>query len=80
MISITYDIQANFKVFSQSFQIKSNTYLHYINKIILLSELKDTTVEPRETSHFEFYAPGQDKEIVPLRESPIYLEDWIGLR
>ena len=37
-------------------------------------------VEPRETGHFEFYAPGQDKEILPLRESQIYLEDWIGLK
>ena len=37
-------------------------------------------VEPRETGHFEFYAPGQDKEILHLRESQIYLEDWIGLR
>ena len=41
---------------------------------------QDTVVEPRESSHFEFYAPGQDKELLPLRESQIYLEDWIGLK
>ena len=41
---------------------------------------QDVTVEPRESSHFEFYAPGQDKEILPLRESALYLEDWIGLK
>ena len=40
----------------------------------------DTEVEPRETSHFEFYVPGQDTAILPLRESRIYQEDWIGLR
>ena len=37
-------------------------------------------VEPRESGHFEFYVPGQDKEILPLRESQLYLEDWIGLK
>ena len=37
-------------------------------------------VEPRESGHFEFYIPGQDKEILPLRESQLYLEDWIGLK
>merc|ERR1712012_694104 len=40
----------------------------YKENLIKLENLVDTTVEPRETSHFEFYAPGQDKEIVPLRE------------
>ena len=39
---------------------------------------QDVTVEPNESSHFEFYVPGQDKEILPLRESQLYLEDWIG--
>ena len=34
------------------------------------------TVIPRETSHFEFYYPGSDTDIRPLRESPIYYEDW----
>ena len=41
---------------------------------------QDTVVEPRESSHFEFYVPGQDKEILSLRESQLYLEDWIGLK
>lgn len=30
--------------------------------------------------HFEFYTSGQDQVIQPLRESPIYKEDWIGLQ
>ena len=37
-------------------------------------------VEPRESSHFEFYTPGQADVILPLRESPLYTEDRIGLR
>ena len=50
-------------------------------------------VEPRESEHFEFYTPGQSDVILPLRfvlwrngshsyhrESPIYVEDRIGLK
>ncbi len=35
---------------------------------------------PKESSHFEFYLPGDAYQLLPLRESPLYLEDWIGLR
>merc|ERR1719219_1923027 len=41
---------------------------------------EDTTVEPIETQHFGFYYPGQDQDIQPLTEAPIYMEDRIGLR
>ena len=37
-------------------------------------------VEPRESEHFEFYTPGQSDVILPLKESPIYVEDRIGLK
>jgi palmitoyl-protein thioesterase len=37
-------------------------------------------VEPRGSEHFEFYVPGSDTEMLPLRESQIYIEDWIGLK
>ena len=40
----------------------------------------DTTVIPKETSHFEFYVPGQESEVLPLSESSLYQEDWIGLK
>ena len=29
-------------------------------------------------SHFEFYAPGQSEAVLPLRESQLYIEDFIG--
>ena len=41
---------------------------------------QDSMVEPRESSHFEFYVPGQATVILPLRESPLYIEDRIGLK
>jgi len=37
-------------------------------------------VEPKESQHFEFYSPGSSEELIPLRESPIYTEDRIGLK
>jgi palmitoyl-protein thioesterase len=37
-------------------------------------------VQPRESSHFEFYELGQDKLVVPLSNSSLYTEDWLGLR
>lgn len=41
---------------------------------------QDGMVEPRESEHFEFYTPGQSDVILPLKESPIYVEDRIGLK
>ena len=37
-------------------------------------------MQPRESSHFEFYELGQDKLVVPLSNSSLYTEDWLGLR
>jgi len=37
-------------------------------------------VVPRESAHFGFYAAGQDKEVVPMNETKIYTEDYIGLK
>lgn len=32
----------------------------------------DSIVQPRESSWFEFYKPGQDKEVVPFNQSDIF--------
>ena len=42
--------------------------------------LNDSMVEPRESSLFGFYKPGQSSELYSLRDSPLYKEDWIGLK
>lgn len=62
---------------------KNATYaenLARLENFVMIKHNQDTMVEPRESEHFEFYVPGQAEEILPLRESPLYLEDWIGLR
>ena len=35
---------------------------------------------PIESQHFEFYPPGNDTRVVPLRDSAMYQEDWLGLK
>ena len=37
-------------------------------------------VEPRESSHFEFYEEGSGKVKVPLKNSSLYMEDRLGLK
>jgi len=59
-------------------QYKAN--LLTLNKLALVKFTLDGMVQPRESEWFEFYKPGSDKEIVPLRESPLYKEDWLGLQ
>merc|ERR1719369_1249581 len=63
--------------------VKNESYAENLSKLenfIMIKHLQDTKVEPKESEHFEYYAPGQAKEILPLRESPIYTEDRIGLK
>merc|ERR1712055_660839 len=51
-----------------------------LENFVMVKHTKDTMVEPLESEHFEFYTPGQSDVILPLRESPIYVEDRIGLK
>merc|ERR1712111_274343 len=54
--------------------------LAQLENFVLVKHNQDSMVEPRESSHFEFYIPGQADVIQPLKESPIYTEDRIGLK
>ena len=54
--------------------------LSQLENFVMVMFGEDTTVEPIETQHFGFYYPGQDQDIQPLTEAPIYTEDKIGLR
>jgi len=62
---------------------KNATYkknLESLNKFVMVRFTEDTMVQPIESEWFGFYTPGQDKNITPLRESQLYLEDWIGMK
>mmetsp|Transcript_12552 Transcript_12552/g.21157 ORF Transcript_12552/g.21157 Transcript_12552/m.21157 type:complete len:333 (+) Transcript_12552:26-1024(+) len=51
-----------------------------LNALVLVKFQKDTMVVPKESSWFGFYSPGQDKRIVPMADTDLYIQDWIGLR
>jgi hypothetical protein len=40
----------------------------------------DQIIVPRESQWFGFFKPNSTTEIIPLHQSPLYTEDWIGLR
>ncbi|XP_037936348.1 palmitoyl-protein thioesterase 1-like [Teleopsis dalmanni] len=46
--------------------------LNKLEKFVMVKFLNDTIVQPKESQWFEFYTPGQDKEILPLKKSHVY--------
>jgi len=54
--------------------------LKKLEGLVLVKFTEDSMVEPRESSHFEFYEEGSGKTKVPLRDSPLYTEDRLGLK
>ncbi|CAD7090235.1 unnamed protein product [Hermetia illucens] len=61
----------------------NQTYIDNLQKLerfVMVKFLNDTIVQPIETEWFGFYKPDQDKDILPLKESPLYKEDRLGLR
>jgi len=62
---------------------KNSTYiknLQSLQNFVMVQFLQDTMVQPKESSWFSFYKWGQDKVVVPLRQSQLYQEDWLGLK
>jgi len=71
---------------------KNETYaanLAQLDALVLVLFTKDHTVIPKESSWFGSYPPipatdreeGEDKKaVVSMREQPLYIGDWIGLR
>jgi len=64
-------------------QIKNPVYRERIaslNAFIMSYSTEDSTIVPKESGWFSFYANGTQSTIVPLEEQQQYTEDWIGLR
>ncbi|CAM0139330.1 unnamed protein product [Umbelopsis sp. WA50703] len=60
---------------------KNKTYkenLLSLNKLVLIKFAEDETVRPAESAWFWFY--NEDGDLVPLKEQPLYTEDWLGLK
>jgi len=68
-------------------EVKNQTYKENITKLktmILLYATHDIVVGPTKSGWFEFWlpftGPGPNGIIVPLNQSLLYIEDWLGLR
>lgn len=63
--------------------VKNETYktnLMKLKNFVMVKFLQDTMVQPKESEWFGFYKSGQDMETYTLQESPLYTEDWLGLK
>ncbi|KAF2904692.1 hypothetical protein ILUMI_01474 [Ignelater luminosus] len=56
------------------------TKLQSLENFVMIKYEKETMVIPKDSSWFEFYAPGQSTKILPLRESDLYISDRLGLK
>jgi len=61
--------------------VEFETTLHTVavNAFVMVKFTNDTVVVPRESEWFGFYGEN-GKAIVPLENSPLYTEDWLGLK
>lgn len=51
-----------------------------LKNFVMVKFLRDSMVEPMESEWFGFYKAGQAKDVNTLFETPIYTEDWLGLK
>jgi len=51
-----------------------------LQNFVMVKFMNDTVVIPRESEWFGYYTPGQDVEILPLEQSPLYINDVLGLK
>jgi len=63
--------------------VKNVTYKDNLTKLknlVLIKFTEDTVVDPRGSEWFSWYKPGDVNTILPLNETALYQEDWIGLK
>lgn len=61
---------------------KNRTYkanIMSLQRFAMVKFTNDSMVQPTESQWFGFYEP-QNKSVIPLRKSKLYIEDWLGLR
>eukprot|EP01133_Synstelium_polycarpum_P011240 gene11240-13117_t len=63
--------------------VKNETYKKNfisLNEFVMVEFTEDTMVIPRESEHFGWYSPGQARDLIPMEQTDLYTEDWIGLK
>jgi len=64
-------------------EVKNATYkenLVTLTNFVMVMFDYDTMVQPKQSEWFQFYSSDEDNTTVPLQQSQIYTEDWIGLK
>lgn len=51
-----------------------------LHHVALIKFVRDKVVIPTDTAWFGYYAPDDDRTVLPPRETALYREDWIGLQ
>ncbi|KAF5732878.1 hypothetical protein HS088_TW17G00411 [Tripterygium wilfordii] len=51
-----------------------------IENLVLIMFEQDTVLIPKETSWFGYYPDGSFATVLPLQETKLYTEDWIGMK
>ena len=54
--------------------------LKLLEKFVMVKFNQDSMVVPPESSHFGYYQPGQDQDVVDMHQLPVYTDNRIGLR
>ncbi|TXG51191.1 hypothetical protein EZV62_023715 [Acer yangbiense] len=51
-----------------------------LQNLVLIMFKNDSVLTPKETSWFGYYPDGVFKPVIPSQQTPLYTEDWIGLK
>jgi len=62
---------------------KNETYkdnLEKLENLVLVKFSEDTVVDPKGSEWFNWFANSSSTSMTPLQQTPLYQEDWIGLK
>lgn len=62
---------------------KNATYKQLVESLehfVMVQFLQDAVVYPFQSEWFGFYADGSNTQLQTLQQSPLYAQDWLGLR
>jgi len=63
--------------------LKNTTYrdnLAALDNLVLVKFTEDTIVDPKESEWFGWFSPVDHSTLLSLRDTKMYMDDWIGLR
>merc|ERR1711976_1046284 len=63
--------------------VKNQTYkenLAALDNLVLIQFTEDTIVDPKQSEAFGWFSADDNTVMVPVQNTPLYTEDWIGLK